>query len=111
MLQWTISSLTQIELTSSSRRKTTIVGSVRRNKRFLPNELQAKKKLKLNDSLFGFSDNKCILSYQGHKNKNVILLSIMHIQPVILPRKKGSQRLSCTIIPPKERLTRWTRCA
>ncbi|GFO04489.1 PiggyBac transposable element-derived protein 4 [Plakobranchus ocellatus] len=53
-------------------RKTAIVGTVRRNKRFLPNEFLAKKKLKLNDSLFGFSDNKCILSYQGHKNKNVI---------------------------------------
>ncbi|GFO35802.1 PiggyBac transposable element-derived protein 4-like protein [Plakobranchus ocellatus] len=49
-------------------RKTTIFGTVRRNKCFLPNEFLAKKKLKLNDSLFGFSDNKCILSYQWHKN-------------------------------------------
>ncbi|GFO05287.1 PiggyBac transposable element-derived protein 4 [Plakobranchus ocellatus] len=69
-------------------RKTTIFGTVRRNKCFLPNEFLAKKKLKLNDSLFGFSDNKCILSYQGHKNKNVILLSTMHTQPVILPGEK-----------------------
>ncbi|GFN82179.1 PiggyBac transposable element-derived protein 4 [Plakobranchus ocellatus] len=69
-------------------RKTTIVGTVRRIKCFLPNEFLAKKKLKLNDSLFGFSDNKCILSYQWHKNKNVILLSTMHTQPVILPGEK-----------------------
>ena len=47
-------------------RKTTIAGTVRRNKRFLSNEFQAKKKLKLNDSLFGFSANQCILIYQGH---------------------------------------------
>ena len=57
-------------------------------KRFLPEPFKAKKKLGLNDSLFGFTDTQTIVSYQGHKNKNFIMLSSMHHQPVISTEQK-----------------------
>ncbi|KAK3773718.1 hypothetical protein RRG08_001447 [Elysia crispata] len=38
--------------------------------------------------MFGFSPSQCILSYHGHKTKNVILLSTMHLQPGILQGDK-----------------------
>ena len=48
------------------------------NKRFLPAEFKGKKNLALNESLFGFSEKAAIVSYQGSKKKNVVVLSSMH---------------------------------
>ena len=61
-----------------SQKKTTLVGTVRRNKRFLPVKFSGKKQLQLNESVFGFQDNRLIVSYQGHRQKNVFLMSSMH---------------------------------
>ena len=64
-------------------KKTTIVGTVRRNKRFIPSQFSQKKKMPLYDSKFGFREKTCLVSYQGKANKNVILLSTMHNEPKI----------------------------
>ena len=64
------------------KKRTTIVGTVNRNKRFLPAVFKAKKSLKLNESLFGFTRTTALVTYQGHKHKNVCLLSTQHNKPV-----------------------------
>ena len=71
------------------RKKTTVLGTVRRNKRFLPADFKAKKKLPLLESIFGFTETQALVSYQGKKEKNVILLSTMHSEPVV---EEGGRR-------------------
>ncbi|GFS21416.1 PiggyBac transposable element-derived protein 4 [Elysia marginata] len=56
----------------------TLVGTVRSDKRFLPQKFAGKKELQLYESAFGFQDSRMICSYQGHRPKNVILVSSMH---------------------------------
>ena len=57
------------------------------------NEVKATKKLKLNDSLFGFTDTQTMVSYQGKKKKNVVLLSSMHLQPSSFWQKETTNGL------------------
>ena len=59
----------------------TMVGTVKRNKAFLPKEFQAKKSLALYDSKFVFRKESTLVSYQSKRQKNVILLSTMHNDP------------------------------
>ncbi|XP_059169788.1 piggyBac transposable element-derived protein 4-like [Physella acuta] len=61
----------------------TLVGTVKRNKTFLPKDFQQKKHLPLNDSAFLFRPETTLVSYQSKKQKNVLLLSTMHNNPDI----------------------------
>ena len=64
-------------------KKTTVIGTVRRNKRFLPQKFKGKKNLQQYQSLFGFTEKQTLVSYQGSKKQNVILLSTMHPNGVV----------------------------
>ncbi|KAG5883866.1 hypothetical protein JTB14_034913 [Gonioctena quinquepunctata] len=59
----------------SFRNKLTLTGTMRSNKREIPKEFSAHPSREEFSSLFGFSDNKTIVSYVPKKNKSVILLS------------------------------------
>lgn len=63
--------------------KTTLVGTIRRNKREIPNEMTNIKTRSIYSSKFVFSDNSTLLSYVPKKSKNVLMYSTLHY-PVIL---------------------------
>ena len=69
-------------------KKTTLVGTVRRNRKFVPKKFREKKHLKLHHSLFGFQKNKMLMSYQGKKKQNVILMSSMHDDEKVVGEEK-----------------------
>ena len=56
----------------------TLVGTVRRNKRFLPQEFQTGQGLKKGDAIFGFQKKTTIVGYKSNKKKHVAVLSTMH---------------------------------
>lgn len=55
-----------------------LVGTLRRNKPYIPPEFKDAKALKKGESLFGFKNESCLVSYKSNCSKNVILLSTMH---------------------------------
>ncbi|XP_035225524.1 uncharacterized protein LOC118198042, partial [Stegodyphus dumicola] len=61
------------------KKKITIVGTMRKNKREMPPEFLAKK-IEVYSSIFGFQKEATLVSYvpKKKKNKSVILLSTMH---------------------------------
>lgn len=61
----------------------TLVGTVRKSKRFLPPIMLASKEKKACTSNFGFLDGVMVCSYVPKKNRAVILLSTMHSDPVV----------------------------
>lgn len=61
----------------------TLVGTLRRNKRFLPPTMQPSKDRALLSTNFAFRDDVTICSYVPKKKKSVILLSSMHMLPVV----------------------------
>lgn len=72
-------------------KKTTLVGTVRRDKKFLPTTFAQKKALQVFESNFAFQEHRALCSYQGHKPKNVILMSTMHDDDAVdinHPKKK-----------------------
>lgn len=56
----------------------TLVGTVQKNKRFIPAEFQANRRRELSSNLFGFRKDITLLSHVPKKNKSVILLSTLH---------------------------------
>lgn len=60
--------------------KITLVGTLRKNKREIPNEFlpQTAKKREVNSSIFGFQNDLTLVSYKPKPNKIVLLLSSMH---------------------------------
>lgn len=56
----------------------TIVGTLRKNKTYIPAEMKAHKDRPIGSSLFGFRKNVTMCSYVPRKNKSVTLLSSMH---------------------------------
>ena len=60
----------------------TIVGTVRKNKTFLPVEFQSSKGNE-GDVTFLFQDKLTLVKYNGKKNKSVVLLSTQHHYPEI----------------------------
>lgn len=56
----------------------TAVGTVRKNKRFVPREMLPHKDREEGSSLFGFTDTTTICSYVPKKRKAVILMSTLH---------------------------------
>ncbi|KAJ8941648.1 hypothetical protein NQ314_010292 [Rhamnusium bicolor] len=55
------------------------VGTVRKNKIFLPLSMQASKKRSINSTNFAYSNYSTLCSYVPKKNKSVVLLSSMHM--------------------------------
>ncbi|GFO06134.1 PiggyBac transposable element-derived protein 4 [Plakobranchus ocellatus] len=62
-----------------------MIGTVKRNKTFLPVEFQAKNALPLGESKFLFRHETTLVSFQSKRPKNVILLSTTHQKPEICP--------------------------
>nr|XP_015905033.2 uncharacterized protein LOC107437514 [Parasteatoda tepidariorum] len=58
------------------KKKITIVGTLRQNKREIPPQFLVKKELY--SSIFGFQKETTMVSYSAKKNKNVVMLSTMH---------------------------------
>lgn len=58
--------------------KITAVGTLRQNKKEIPQEMKASKSREVFSSSFGFKDDLTIVSYVPKKNKSVILLSSLH---------------------------------
>lgn len=69
----------------------TLVGTVRKNKRFLPANMQAHKERVIYSSNFAFSKEATVCSYVPKKNKAVIMLSSMHMSPVIESNKETAK--------------------
>lgn len=61
----------------------TLLGTIRKNKGELPNELVATKKREKFSSIFAFQDQETLVSYCPKKGKVVLLLSTMHFQPEV----------------------------
>lgn len=60
------------------KKQTTIVGTLRKNKKEIPVDFQPHKNKVINSSFFGFQKEIMVTSYTPKKNKSVILLSTMH---------------------------------
>lgn len=56
----------------------TSVGTVRKNKRFIPTEFLPNRKREEQTSIFGFTEKASLVSYVPKKNKSVLALSTMH---------------------------------
>lgn len=70
---------TSLELAESLlKKKITLVGTIRKNKRCLPVEFTNNKSRPVGSSLFGFSKNCTLVSYIPKRNKNVLLISTKH---------------------------------
>lgn len=65
--------------------RTTIVGTVRKNRVEIPRMLAETKKLPETSSVFLYADNVTLVSYVPKKNRNVILASTMHYSDTIDP--------------------------
>lgn len=61
----------------------TLVGTVRKNKRFIPTEFQPNRAREIGSNLFGFRKDITLMSFVPKKNKSVILLSTLHHSPSI----------------------------
>ena len=69
----------------------TFVGTVRANKRFLPEAFKQKKGQELHASSFVFQDKTTLVNYQSKTTKNVVVMSTMHHDAVVdpeAPKKK-----------------------
>lgn len=60
------------------KKQTTLVGTLRKNKKEIPVDFQPLKNKTTQSSIFGFQKDIMITSYTPKKNKSVILLSTMH---------------------------------
>lgn len=66
-----------------------IVGTLKKNKPYIPREMLPSKSREIYSSLFGFSeDNVTICSYVPKKNKSVLLMSTQHYSQSIIGDKK-----------------------
>ncbi|KAL4089192.1 hypothetical protein QTP88_024253 [Uroleucon formosanum] len=73
--------------------KTTIVGTLKKNKREIPTCFLDTKNRQICSTKFGFGDNNCLLlSYVPKKGKNVMMLSTIHTQGDIDPNS-GDKKL------------------
>ncbi|UYV69595.1 hypothetical protein LAZ67_6004045 [Cordylochernes scorpioides] len=63
--------------------KLTLVGTLRKNMKEIPKEFLPNRSRPIYSSLFGFNQDKSIVSYVPKRNKAVMLLSTMHSTPTI----------------------------
>ena len=64
-------------------KKTTLVGTLRKNKKEIPAELLPNKSRPIPSSIFAFRKDMTLVSYCQKKNKAVILLSTMHADDIV----------------------------
>ena len=64
----------------------TFVGTVRANKRFLPESFKNERGLQLHASSFLFQDKTTIVNYQTKRNKNVVFMCTMHHECAVAPQ-------------------------
>ncbi|XP_045480889.1 piggyBac transposable element-derived protein 3-like [Harmonia axyridis] len=70
---------TSLELANALKKeKLTLVGTLRKNKAFIPLEFLPSRGKEIGSSLFGFTSDLTIVAHVPKKNKSVILLSSMH---------------------------------
>ncbi|XP_019891791.2 uncharacterized protein LOC109612283 [Musca domestica] len=69
-------------------KKTTLVGTIRKNKRVLPPSFSQPKNREVKSTIFGFRKKSTILSYIPKRNKCVLLLSTFHRDGKILDGPK-----------------------
>src|SRR5688572_5313520 len=70
---------TSVELANDSLAvRTTVVGTVRKNRCDIPKKLQVSRQREVLSSIFCFEDQLTMTSYVPKRNKAVILLSTMH---------------------------------
>lgn len=67
----------------------TCVGTVRKNRKFLPAEFQANRRRPVGSTLFGFRAKHTLVSHVPKQNKSVLLLSPLHHTPVICDSGKS----------------------
>ncbi|GFR64263.1 PiggyBac transposable element-derived protein 4 [Elysia marginata] len=72
---------------SLAKKKLTLVGTVRRNKTFLPKDFQEEKAPALDASNFLFRQDTALISYKSKRNKNAILMSTMCNKPEVSDNK------------------------
>ena len=75
----------------------TMVGTVRGNKRFLPNSFRSGRQLALYDSESAYNENATVLKYQSKRRKSVILLSSMHDTSIVDPYQNPKKRLEMVL--------------
>ncbi|XP_071567686.1 piggyBac transposable element-derived protein 4-like [Temnothorax nylanderi] len=68
--------------------KISIVGTLRRNKPYIPKQMAPHKSREEFSTLFGFHENVAICSYVPKKNKAVILLSTLHCDTAVSDNEK-----------------------
>lgn len=72
--------------------RTTLVGTLRKNKREIPPIFIATKERPQNTSMFAFGKECLLTSYVPKKNKYVLVLSTMHDKDIIDPRTGNAQK-------------------
>ncbi|GFR73734.1 PiggyBac transposable element-derived protein 4 [Elysia marginata] len=93
---------------SLAKKKLTLVGTVKRNKTFLPKDFQEKKALELDASNFLFRQDTTLVSYQNKRNKNVILMCTMHNKPEV-SENNGKPEIVLASSKLKVGLMQWTK--
>ncbi|GFO49386.1 PiggyBac transposable element-derived protein 4 [Plakobranchus ocellatus] len=84
---------TDMELCKAlSTEKLTMVGTLRRNKAFIPPEFQDPKQTEKGKPRFAFRKGSMLVSCKSGQKKNVIVLSSMHSDAAIVP-EKGEKNL------------------
>lgn len=63
--------------------KLTCIGTIRKNKTFIPPEFADTKRRQIGSNLFGFRPRTTLLSYIPKRNKNVLFLSTLHRKPLV----------------------------
>ncbi|XP_045453461.1 piggyBac transposable element-derived protein 4-like [Melitaea cinxia] len=61
----------------------TLVGTLRSNKREIPEQLKNSKTRRIGTTMFCFDDKMTLVSFKPKSNKDVFLLSTVHDQPII----------------------------
>jgi len=75
---------TSMELVDELKKhKLTYVGTVKKNKRFVPPEFLPSKDREIGTAIFGFTSDMTIVSHVPKKRKSVILLSSMHSDSMV----------------------------
>jgi len=74
------------------KKKITIVGTLRKNKKEIPPIFLNSKKREVYSSIFAFQKETTIVSYTPRKNRNVLLLSTMHNDDAIDPSTGESRK-------------------
>ena len=73
-------------------KKLSCVGTIRKNKNELPKEFITTKNREPKSSIFGFQDETTIVSYIPKKNRNVLLISTLHVENNSINTSNGTEQ-------------------